>query len=461
MSRDSGSKDPSQRTVAELLAEHGGGAQRGSRRRRRRAEDPSETAPQAIIERVNSDSGRMRPVEDPESAPGRAETTTGTAEPTGVPPAGAASTTGAQPAVPPAQEPPVVPPTSPPAGQPPPERGGGGGRRRNRPGPTIYPRGSGQSPAPAAPEPDGGEQPTGGAAPAPEDRTGAPEESAAPQQWGPASGNGPAEQTPVPAPEDTEVTARQPVLRDAEATPAVPTEPAPGDPPTVAGEVPHRPAAEPTAAPDEGEVTERFPPVAEGPAAEPAAAETSEDTTLLEYPVGVEAPASGEESAEAGDPYELAYREPTAPEDPFAEADDFYDGTEDPEDPDTEGTTSVHPDEDSARELRELPAGLDEDVEDEPDEEVGAGRSRALEWTVLLGQVAGGVVAGGLVWIGFRWLWQEFPLPALAAALAFTGVLVLVARKLLRSDDLQTVLLSVLVGLACTVSPVALLLVGY
>ncbi|PRW63851.1 hypothetical protein CEP50_07675 [Actinopolyspora mortivallis] len=266
----------------------------------------------------------------------------------------------------------------------------------------------------------------------------------------------------MPAPEDTEVTARQPVLRDAEAAPAAPTEPAPDDPPTVAGEVLHRPAAEPTAVPDEGDVTERFPPVAEGPVAEPAAtAETSEDTTLLEYPVGVQAPASGEESAEAGDPYDLAHREPTAPEDPFAEADDFDDGAEDPVDPDAEGATSGRPGEDSGRELRELPAGLDEDLEDEPDEEVGAGRSRALEWTVLLGQVAGGVVAGGLVWIGFRWLWQEFPLPALAAALAFTGVLVLVARKLLRSDDLQTVLLSVLVGLACTVSPVALLLVGY
>ena len=59
MSRESGSEHPSQRTVAELLAEYGGSSKRdgNSNRRRRRAEDPSETAPQAIIERVLSDNG--------------------------------------------------------------------------------------------------------------------------------------------------------------------------------------------------------------------------------------------------------------------------------------------------------------------------------------------------------------------------------------------------------------------
>lgn len=65
MSQDSGSEQR-QRTVAELLAQYGeagGGAE--PKRRRRRAEDASDdTAPQAIIDRVMSDSGRMRPVSD-------------------------------------------------------------------------------------------------------------------------------------------------------------------------------------------------------------------------------------------------------------------------------------------------------------------------------------------------------------------------------------------------------------
>ena len=84
-----------------------------------------------------------------------------------------------------------------------------------------------------------------------------------------------------------------------------------------------------------------------------------------------------------------------------------------------------------------------------------------MDWVVLGGQVLGVLLAGGVVWMGFRGLWRELPLPALAAALAFTGALVLGARKVLRTDDLQTILLSVLVGLVCTVSPVALLLVGH
>lgn len=46
MSRDSGAEEPTQRTVAELLAEYGNdGGQRNARKRRRRAEDPTETAP--------------------------------------------------------------------------------------------------------------------------------------------------------------------------------------------------------------------------------------------------------------------------------------------------------------------------------------------------------------------------------------------------------------------------------
>ncbi|MGH3439212.1 MAG: hypothetical protein ACRDRN_22470, partial [Sciscionella sp.] len=59
--------DGRQKTVAELLAQHGSGQTVGApRRRRRRAEDASEeTAPQAIIERVRSDTGQFPPVPSP------------------------------------------------------------------------------------------------------------------------------------------------------------------------------------------------------------------------------------------------------------------------------------------------------------------------------------------------------------------------------------------------------------
>src|SRR5215469_8170832 len=73
MSRESGSDRP-QRTVAELLAEYGGNAGDAPRRRRRRAEDDGDSAPQTIIERVLSDSGKLLPIRDdqPPEPPRRA-----------------------------------------------------------------------------------------------------------------------------------------------------------------------------------------------------------------------------------------------------------------------------------------------------------------------------------------------------------------------------------------------------
>lgn len=66
MSRESESEQP-QRTVAELLAEYGNSGEGAPRRRRRRAEDDEEVSgPQAIIDRVLSDSGTMQAIrEDP------------------------------------------------------------------------------------------------------------------------------------------------------------------------------------------------------------------------------------------------------------------------------------------------------------------------------------------------------------------------------------------------------------
>ena len=89
-----------------------------------------------------------------------------------------------------------------------------------------------------------------------------------------------------------------------------------------------------------------------------------------------------------------------------------------------------------------------------------AERSPGREWGILALQGVVGLLAGGLVWFGFRYLWMFNSIAALIAALVVTGALVLVARKVLRTDDLQTILLAVLVGLACTVSPVALMMLS-
>lgn len=64
MSRESGS-ERSQRTVAELLAQYGANSEEAPpRRRRRRADEPTDTSPQTIIDRVVSDSGNMLPIRD-------------------------------------------------------------------------------------------------------------------------------------------------------------------------------------------------------------------------------------------------------------------------------------------------------------------------------------------------------------------------------------------------------------
>ncbi len=107
------------------------------------------------------------------------------------------------------------------------------------------------------------------------------------------------------------------------------------------------------------------------------------------------------------------------------------------------------------------PAGMGadhhgDDHGDDHEEAASPGR----EWATFVAQTGACLVGGGLLWLGFRWLWVAIPVAALVAALVVTGALVLVARKVVRGDDLQTVLLAVLVGLVCTVSPAALLLIG-
>src|SRR5262245_3214342 len=68
-----GGPEPTQRTVAELLAKYGAeSGDQAPRRRRRRAADPMEaTGAQAIIDRVNAESGELPVIRDDMPPPTR------------------------------------------------------------------------------------------------------------------------------------------------------------------------------------------------------------------------------------------------------------------------------------------------------------------------------------------------------------------------------------------------------
>ncbi|MGW1677158.1 hypothetical protein [Saccharopolyspora sp. NPDC002376] len=381
MNRDSGADQPTQRTVAELLAEYGNsGGQKGggnnNRRRRRRAEDPSETAPQAIIERVLSDSGQMRAIQPDAEPPQHRSHRVSGRRPATPPPE----------AQPPAAQPPVAqPPTGPPSAAPLPAA-------QQPPATPVAPEP--EQSAPEVPEADASANQAGGA-------------SYWAQRFASAGGK-----KPAPAEGDAEATIQQPALR-ADAPPVPPT----------ASKKPR---------PPEG-VTEQLPRVA-APAVRPRPdVEGTEVMAVPPVPVAKSKPEPVEEEPkhEDEDPYDFdSFEEPEAQ---YADEDDY-----DPE----------------------LPAGMDaDDYRDE--EEDAEPPSPAKEWGTLVLQGVAGLVAGGAVWFGFRWLWGFHAMAALGAALLFTGLLVLIAWKFLRNNDLQTILLAVLVGLFCTVSPAALLLISH
>jgi hypothetical protein len=115
------------------------------------------------------------------------------------------------------------------------------------------------------------------------------------------------------------------------------------------------------------------------------------------------------------------------------------------------------------------PAGFgpDDDFPDEIDDEVlarrraqSAERPAGQAWAVVIGQWIVGAIGGAALWVGFRFLWRSLPVVALAAAVLVTVGLVIVVRALLRNDDMRTTLLAVLVGLLLTVSPAILVLLG-
>lgn len=87
-------------------------------------------------------------------------------------------------------------------------------------------------------------------------------------------------------------------------------------------------------------------------------------------------------------------------------------------------------------------------------------RSPATAWLMMVLQVIGGVIGGAALWVAFRYLWQELPPVALGAAVLITAGSVVLVRALRRSDDLRTSMFALLVGLIVTVSPAVLVLVN-
>ncbi|MDQ3886507.1 MAG: hypothetical protein M3308_05745 [Actinomycetota bacterium] len=115
----------------------------------------------------------------------------------------------------------------------------------------------------------------------------------------------------------------------------------------------------------------------------------------------------------------------------------------------------------------ELGSGGEPPREDSQDQQGGHGGeepkadpSPVSEWAMVASQVGLGVVGGAALWLACEWLWRSIPMLALVVALLVITSLVWVVRYVRRTEDLQTTVIAVLVGLFVTVSPAALLLVG-
>ncbi|HUQ57487.1 hypothetical protein [Lentzea sp.] len=437
MSRESGS-DQTQRTVAELLAQYGGSPESAPRRRRRRAaDDPDEaqqpeTAPQTIIERVLSDSGRLMAIRDDDVAPaGRRAAPEPPVPPAAAPPA--AERTAYQP------KPPVAPPAQP---------------QVRRPAPAPAP------PPPAAAEqtrqvPQVRDQPSRSDLPRPEAaRPDAPsrQDLSRPDLSRPDLKRPDLSRPDMPRPDavasrlETGSPSRTNITRPAPPQPPTPTPvPKPGMPPREA-------------------MTEQLPRIpAKAPVDKIAALDT--ESVLIVPPAPRKLPEplpNNQPDAWFGDDDDPAAKtvlsmppmESTAAHPaPYVDEDDSQEYAAYRAEDDYLADDEEEVDED------EVPAGLD-DVE-EADEDLGDGpqRSPGKEWLIMIGQLAVGVLGGAGLWLAFNYLWRAIPAAALVVALAVTVGLVLLVRKIRRADDLQTTVLAVLVGLIVTVSPAAMLLV--
>jgi hypothetical protein len=481
MSRESGGEQP-QKTVAELLAQHGGQVGGTPRRRRRRAEDDGpdigDTAPQAIIDRVQGDSatpeaparhnGRSRDEHEEPQPPRRRPHAMPAQEESGPPTRRSMPPRRQAPPGPHQQpesygrgpEPRHVPPPAPPQSKPPQSQP----PQQSQPLPVQPPqvpqppqRGSLPSRLDGSPEHEVPEAP--------------PQQSQAPQQpqqspRAPQMGSG---GYPVPQAESPRLR-RRPLRRPAppppepephtEQFPAITDETSkPDEPPagltgwrrrrdktqtddTEVGGMPPVPGPAPDA-PGAGPPTGAFTPSFDT-GDQPAVDDRNEHGDLNGYDGYDHGPSFG---AFDDDPLHQGGLRAGAVDELDGEARDGHGDLDEYGYDDEPLGDETHDDADD----------LDER---DPDDEPGPEPSPAKQWMTLGAQLALGAVGGAAVWLGFNWLWVKLPAAALVAALAVTVGLVLIVRKVRRAEDLQTTVLALLVGLVVTVSPAALLLVS-
>ncbi|WP_083737727.1 hypothetical protein [Amycolatopsis keratiniphila] len=502
-----------QKTVAELLAQHGAQPEGGRRRRRRAADDEddapettrgrrapsvSDTAPQAIIDRVSGDT--PPPANRP---PRRARPQDSGARPLPQPQQDSAPLP-VPPNAPTRQTPPVRPPQEqsgyqqrPPqqSGQfvrptPPPEQSGYQQRPPQQSGQFVRPtppqEQSGYQQRPpdseglpprGRPRPPGQEE-TRGAVPPVRRR---PEPPAGP----PSSGLSARLDGGLDAPAEDVQDQLGPMASGAFATP--PAQPARRRRPAAR---PPQPKAEPSteqfAAVGEEAAPEPEPPVESSASAAPPAGLAgwrkrrqkvqSEDTEIGGIPpvpppvAPVEPDPEPEPDPFDGGPPTMGHPAPM----PFVPPHslDDRDRQDNLDEYEREFADPAYPDggpdfgrDDYGYRADEYEDDYDDDQAEEAAEDLEPAApaekaSPGKQWLALAGQLALGVVGGAAVWLGFNWLWVNLPAAALVAALLVIVALVWIVRKIRKAEDLQTLVLAVLVGLVVTVSPAALLLVA-
>jgi hypothetical protein len=484
-----GGPEPTQRTVAELLAKYGqesGG--NAPRRRRRRADDVEDTGAQAIIERVMSESGEMQVIREDTPPPGRTshrQSRTDFQRP--VEPPQRRRQPGQQPN-------PQQPGTSGPAG---PSGPSAGPPTVTTPGPLAGPPSSPRLPAvgppssprlpavgpPSSPRlPAVGQPPEpprrGSAAPQPGRRGPEPSRHQQPSQQLPKPSQQPSQQLPQPAPSQPSQPMRQqapgqrsgvqPSLRSrlegdnppptqtippALAAPKAPPKPPPPGMPS--GMPPGMPGAMLPIPPEP--MTEELPRIPTYPAMKPADQRLPGQDSRTQLTPAVFPPHHEQ--------FPPGPRQPDQDFDPDADYDSGYFD---------HGYPAEDRVEDGERAYRDLDRGLDGDLDRDLDRDIDEDlarefddldddrepRSAAREWLMMVGQLAVGVLGGAAVWLGFNWLWGALPQAALVLALAVIAGMVFIVRKIRKAEDLQTTVYAVLVGLLATVSPAALLLLN-
>ncbi len=440
MSRESGSEH-TQRTVAELLAQYGGSSGEAPRRRRRRAEDDEEaqqpeTAPQTIIERVLSDSGRLMAVRDDDPAPtGRRAA-----------PEPAAERTAYQPV------PPVAPPKPQPSQQLPKPQPS---QQLPKPQAPVAPQVRRPGPPAPVPPPAAAAEQTRQVPPVrdqPSRSDLSRPDLSRPDLSRPDLSRPDLSRPDLPRPDGGRVESRlDPAAPPTPSRTNIARPPKPGQPPVQM----------PIPGPPREAMTEQLPRIpAKAPVDQIAALETESVLIVPPAPPPLPEPLPGNDpDAWFGD--DEADLQKTDLSLPPMESTAAHPGPYVDED-DSQEYAVYRPEDDYAADLDEedeRPAGLDDVSEVDEDQEEDAQRSPAKEWLVMIGQLAVGVLGGAALWLAFNFLWRTQAVAALVVALAVTVGLVLLVRKIRRADDLQTTLLAVLVGLIVTVSPAAMLLV--